>query len=141
MKTGTKKILLIDDDDVILQSVGRFLTLKGGYDVHMASSGLTALKRLEETEYGFDLVVTDLIIPDVSGFGIITLIKKKHPDIPVIAITGWGEIPEKLADEMKADTVIRKPFELNELGKTIDDLLLEQSTIIQTSKTTNEGLM
>jgi len=123
-----KKILLVDDDNTILQSMGRLLTLNG-YDVVMASSGLKALKQLEETGYGFDLVVTDLIMPDVSGLGVITLVKKKHPHIPVIAITGWGEIPEQLADEMKADVVIKKPFELNELGKRIDDLLLKQSAI------------
>ena len=72
---------------------------------------------------GFDLVVTDLVMPNISGVAIISIVKEKYPKVPVIAITGWGEHPEALANEAKADIVLEKPFELDELNHIINDLL------------------
>jgi CheY-like chemotaxis protein len=51
------------------------------------------------------------------------MVKKKFPDIPVIAITGWGEYPEAFATESQAEKVLSKPFELSELNKAINDLI------------------
>ena len=56
----------------------------------------------------------------------ISIIKKRSPNIPVIAITGFGEQPEALAKEAKADVVMEKPFKLNNLHQTIQQLLTEQ---------------
>ena len=126
MTNPLKKILLIDDDGYVLQATKRFLDLRG-YDVTTAPTGLAALKQLE-MQNGFDLIVTDLIMPDVSGFGVISMVKKKCPSMPVIAITGWGEIPEKLASEMKADAILKKPFELIELEETIQNILSKART-------------
>jgi len=132
MTNPLKKILLIDDDGYVLQATKRFLDLRG-YDVTTAPTGLAALKQLE-MQNGFDLIVTDLIMPDVSGFGVISMVKKKCPSMPVIAITGWGEIPEKLASEMKADAILKKPFELIELEETIQNILSKARTKDQTEK-------
>jgi DNA-binding response OmpR family regulator len=62
-------------------------------------------------------------MPDISGVGVISIVKKKYPAVPVIAITGWGEHPEALATEADADLVLEKPFELAELDKNVSDLL------------------
>ena len=62
-------------------------------------------------------------MPNISGVGVISILKKKHPGTPVIAITGWGEHPEALAAEAKADLVLEKPFRLPALDKLINDLL------------------
>jgi len=132
MTNPLKKILLIDDDGYVLQATKRFLDLRG-YDVTTAPTGLAALKQLE-MQNGFDLIVTDLIMPDVSGFGVISMVKKKCPSMPVIAITGWGEIPEKLASEMKADAILKKPFELIELEETIQNILSKARTGDRTEK-------
>jgi len=132
MTNPFKKILLIDDDGYVLQATKRFLDLRG-YDVTTAPTGLAALKQLE-MQNGFDLIVTDLIMPDVSGFGVISMVKKKCPSMPVIAITGWGEIPEKLASEMKADAILKKPFELIELEETIQNILSKARTGDRTEK-------
>jgi DNA-binding NtrC family response regulator len=88
-----------------------------------ASNGLDALKLLEAERTGFDLVVTDLIMPHITGVGLISIIKSKYPKIPVIAITGWGEHPEALATEAKADIVLEKPFDLSELEALVANLL------------------
>jgi DNA-binding NtrC family response regulator len=88
-----------------------------------AENGLDGLKHFENDENGIDLVITDLVMPDISGVGVISIVKKKYPGIPVIAITGWGEHPEALATEADADLVMEKPFELSELDKHVTDML------------------
>jgi len=119
------KLLIIDDDEEILSTLKYFLSTKR-YEVFSASDGLESLKLLETEEQGFDLVITDLVMPDISGVGLIAIIKKKLPGLPVIAITGWGEHPEVLATEAQADQVLEKPFELSELDRLIKDLLSEK---------------
>jgi DNA-binding response OmpR family regulator len=116
------KLLLIDDDESVLANLCYFLRDKK-YDVSSASDGLEGLKLLETEEQGFDLVITDLVMPDISGVGLIAIIKKKFPSLPIIAITGWGEHPEALATEVQVDQVLEKPFELSELDKAINELI------------------
>jgi len=116
------KLLIIDDNKEILTALNDFLSKKK-YDVVSASDGLDGLKLLETEKQGFDLVITDLIMPNISGVGLISIIKKKFPDIPVIAITGWGEHPEALATEAQADRVLEKPFDLSELDTLIREIL------------------
>ena len=118
----TFKLLIIDDNKEILDALCEFLSKKN-YDIIPASNGLEGLKYLEKEKQGFDVVITDLIMPDISGVALISIIKKKYPDILVIAITGWGEHPEALATEAEADHVMEKPFELSELEESIKKLL------------------
>ena len=96
------KLLIIDDSKEVLSVLNRFFSKKK-YDVVSASDGLDGLKLLETEKQRFDLVITDLVMPNISGIGVISIIKKKFPDIPVVAITGWGEHPEALAAEAQAD--------------------------------------
>ena len=116
------KLLVIDDNKEILEALYDFLSKKN-YDVVPASNGLEGLKLIENEKKGFDLVITDLIMPDISGVALISIIKKKYPNTRVIAITGWGEHPEALATEAEADHVLEKPFELSDLEKLIEKLL------------------
>jgi len=124
------KLLIIDDDEEILSTLKYFLSTKR-YEVFSASDGLEALKLLETEEQGFDLVITDLVMPDISGVGLIAIIKKKLPGLPVIAITGWGEHPEELATEFQADQILEKPFELSELDKVINQLISSKKHKLQ----------
>ena len=122
----TYKLLVIDDDEETLAALCDFLRKKN-YDVVSASNGQDGLNLLEKEEGGFDLVITDIVMPDLSGVWVIATVKKKYPNIPAIAITGWGEQPETLATEAQADIVLRKPFKLVDLENTITDLLFKQS--------------
>jgi DNA-binding NtrC family response regulator len=119
---NTFKLLIIDDNKEILDALCEFLSKKK-YDISSANNGLEGLKYLEKAQQGFDVVITDLIMPDISGVALISIIKKKYPDTLVIAITGWGEHPEALATEAEADLVMEKPFELSELEKSLKKLL------------------
>ena len=116
------KLLLIDDDEPVLANLCYFLRDKK-YDVTTASDGLEGLKLFENDQQGFDLVITDIVMPQISGISLISIIKKKFPDTPVIAITGWGAYPEAFAIESQADKVLSKPFGLSELDKAINELI------------------
>jgi DNA-binding response OmpR family regulator len=116
------KLLIIDDDEQLLTVLYDFLS-NLQYDVVSASDGLEGLKLLETEKQGFDLVITDLVMPKISGNYLILIIKQKFPDTPVIAITGWGAYPEAFAIETQADKVLEKPFELSELDEAIKVLL------------------
>lgn len=116
------KVLIIDDTEEVLTALCKYFKQKQ-YEVISASNGLDGLKMIDDQLGGVDLIITDLVLPNISGVAIISIVKKKYPDLPVIAITGWGEHPEALAKEANADVVMEKPFKLPELEKTARKLL------------------
>jgi len=116
------KLLIIDDNEETLKMLHTFFSKKK-YEVASSLSGLDGLKLFESDKKGFDLVITDLVMPNISGVAVISIIKKKNPDTPVIAITGWGEHPESLASEANADLILSKPLQLDELEVFVLDLL------------------
>jgi response regulator RpfG family c-di-GMP phosphodiesterase len=123
--TKKQKLLVIDDSKETVAGLNSFLSQK--YDVITAYNGLDGLKAFETNEADIDLVITDLVMPEISGVGVISIIKKKYPGIPVIAITGWGEHPGALATEAEADLVLDKPFELVDLERHVSELLAKKN--------------
>jgi DNA-binding response OmpR family regulator len=120
------RLLIIDDSEEILAALTDFFTGKK-YTVFSASNGLDGLKLLETEKMGFDLIITDIVMPHISGIGVISIVKDKYPNIPVIAITGWGENPEMLAAEAQADRVMKKPFDLTKLDVLVKDLITDKN--------------
>jgi DNA-binding NtrC family response regulator len=120
------RLLVIDDSEETVAGLEHFF--KKNYEVFTAADGMEGLKLFETETDGFDLVITDLVMPFISGVGVISIIKKKYPGTPVIAITGWGEHPGALATEAQADIVLEKPIELPELDKLVADLLANKHT-------------
>ena len=123
---GKKTILVIEDDQPLLLMLKQFLE-KAGYQVINAIDGLEGLKLLESANY--DLVITDIDMPYVSGVGVISALKEKHPNIPAVAITGFGEEPLEAAKEKKADVMLNKPFEMSILIGHIEKLLYEKAPV------------
>jgi DNA-binding NtrC family response regulator len=119
--TKKQRLLVIDDSKETVAGLNSFLSQK--YEVITAYNGLDGLKAFEMNEGTIDLVITDLVMPEISGVGVISIIKKKYPGTPVIAITGWGEHPGALATEADADLVLDKPFELMDLERHVVELL------------------
>lgn len=119
------RLLVIDDSRETVAGLKSFLSQQ--YDVLTAYNGLDGLKLFEQNEGTIDLVITDLVMPEISGVGVISIIKKKYPATPVIAITGWGEQPGALATEAEADLVIDKPFELADLDREVAELLRKKA--------------
>lgn len=113
-------ILLIEDDPDVRFPIVEYLEHLG-YKVVTAADGMKGLKRLRKG--GYDLVITDVVMPYVSGLGVVTALKEKDPHIPVIAITGYGKEPETAAMEKKADLVLAKPIKMTALKNYAAQLL------------------
>ena len=119
-----KTILVIEDDPDVLATVIKQLQYMG-FEIITASDGMEGLKKLEAG--GYDLVITDIVMPYISGVGVVTTLKEKMPHIPVIAMTGYGKEPEAAAMEKKADIVLAKPIKLSVLKDHIDKLLASKN--------------
>jgi CheY-like chemotaxis protein len=117
--SNKKTILVIEDDPDVLQMIVRHLEHLD-YDVISARDGMEGLKKLETG--GYDMVITDIVMPYISGVGVVTALKEKWPVIPIIAITGYGKEPEAAALEKKADVVLAKPVKMAVLREHIDRL-------------------
>jgi len=119
-KEQKRTILVIEDDPDVLSMILKHLKHQG-FNVVTAKDGMEGLKKLKAG--GYDLVITDIVMPYVSGIGLVTALKESKPEIPVIAITGYGEEPEAVATEKKADLVLSKPVKMSELKDHIARLL------------------
>jgi DNA-binding NtrC family response regulator len=115
-----KTVFIIEDDAHVLDMMRKYFEYLG-YTIITASNGMEGLKVINSQR--FDLVITDIVMPYVSGVGIISVVKEKNPQLPVIAITAYGKSPERLAAEKQADVVLRKPFEMETLKNHVEELL------------------
>ncbi len=115
-----KTILVVEDDPDVLSAIVKNLE-HAGYKIITANDGMEGLKKIKSG--GYDLVITDIVMPYVSGTGVVSALKESNPHIPVIAITGYGEIPETMAVEQKADLVLSKPVRMSDLKEHIAKLL------------------
>ncbi|MCR4289937.1 MAG: sigma-54 dependent transcriptional regulator [Candidatus Scalindua sp.] len=123
------RILLIDDDKNTANGLRKIL-LQDGYDTSCAYTGNEAIS-LIDTEH-FDIVITDMKLPDISGFSIIEKVKKKDPDIPVIMITAFSSLQTAI-DAMKkgADDYLTKPVNIEELELMLKKIREKQLLILQ----------
>ena len=116
------RILIIDDSMETVVGLKDYLGKK--YHVLTAHNGRDGIKKYDKNENRLHLVLTDLILPDVSGSYLISLFKKKTPEMPVIAMTGWeGDPIEEIEAISNADVLLKKPFELEQLDQAIEKFL------------------
>jgi DNA-binding NtrC family response regulator len=119
------KILLCDDEESLCRSLGRILRT-AGHEV-IAVDGPGALSRLRHEH--FDLILTDIRMPGVSGFEILSAARAHAPHTPVIAMSGSAEIPDAVkAMHAGARDFLIKPFEVHALEEAVANLLKPPST-------------
>ena len=118
----TDRLMIVEDDKATLMAMETYFSKKN-YDVTVAENGLEALKFFNQDSQVVDLLITDIVMPEIGGVALITIVRKKFPDMPIIAITGWGEHPEELASEAAADIVLKKPIELPKVERHVCLLL------------------
>jgi GAF domain-containing protein len=105
--------LVVDDEDLVRETIGDLLSL-GSHTTVLASSGEEAL-RLFDAER-FDIVVTDLAMPGLSGWQVARACKDRRPEVPVLLITGWGvELNREELAAHGVDAVLSKPLRVDEI--------------------------
>jgi YesN/AraC family two-component response regulator len=126
------KILLVDDDPLILKGIGCDLEGKG-YHVTTAKSGEKAIKLLNKET--FDLVITDLVMDQIDGIDVLKKSKESNPDTMVIILTGYGDMTSAIdALRLNADDYLLKPCEAEEIyfrvGRCLERLTLKRKVDI-----------
>lgn len=115
------KILVTDDEPSMRQGLADNLEFEG-YQVEVASNGMEALDKLSADDY--DLLILDVMMPELSGFDVCRKLRQEKNTIPVILLTAKGEeIDRVLGLELGADDYIIKPFSLRELLARVKAIL------------------
>jgi CheY-like chemotaxis protein len=125
------------DDEAGVAEVLKLALSRAGHQVETASGGEEAV-RLLRAGASFDVVVTDLGMPGVSGSDVAAEAKKQLPDSKVLVVTGFGsDTEEKLNRLPFVDRVLKKPFSVPDLLKTVETLA-EETPASKTQKTSTK---
>jgi YesN/AraC family two-component response regulator len=125
-------LLIVDDEKEIREMLARHFRLND-YVVHMAENGRLAIEVLERER--IDILITDLLMPEMSGIELLEYVREEAPMIHAIAITGYVTLENALSCmRLGADTIVFKPLEdLSELETAVQaaekDLLLWQTKL------------
>lgn len=118
--------ILVVDDEQNIRNILRESLKKEKHEVFEASSGLEASEILDGN--AIEILITDLVMPGKTGLDLIMEIKEKMPELNIIAISGGGGINGRfdylpIAQLIGANNVIRKPFSIADIKKTVAELL------------------
>ncbi|RKY88398.1 hypothetical protein DRQ09_02905, partial [candidate division KSB1 bacterium] len=131
MLKRNKKILIVDDEENVRDILGEIL-LAEGFKTDQAKNGSEAIKMLEKKKY--DLVITDLMMPEKDGIEVLERAKNLYQDIVVLVLTGHGTLESAIKSlQLGANDYITKPFEvadiLNRVYKALRTQELERENI------------
>jgi CheY-like chemotaxis protein len=119
----SKARILVVDDQPEVASVIRAVLVREGFDAEMAFSGTAALDSLM-SGHRFDLIITDVRMPEMDGFELLRRVRKSTKNLPVILMTGQATPEHRLrALEQGASGYLSKPFEVKALLKSIRQAL------------------
>jgi PAS domain S-box-containing protein len=123
MKTGTEKIMLVDDEENILDTTKNILE-KYGYKITIFKEGQSALQAFSKDPNYFDLVITDMAMPNMAGDRLSAELIKIRPDIPILLCTGFSEtISEEKALSLGIKGFLMKPILMKDLAQKIRKVL------------------
>jgi len=115
------KALVIDDEQIVLDSVSKILKDEN-YEVDVSLSGREGLNQAIQKEY--DIVLTDIRMPDIGGMRVLRDVKRSKPSLPVVIITGYASVKSAVqAMKLGAADYIEKPFTPDQLLKAVDAAL------------------
>jgi two-component system cell cycle sensor histidine kinase/response regulator CckA len=121
--SGSASVLLVEDEDAVRMGGMRALTSRG-YTVHEASSGVEALEVFEQLEGKIDIVVSDVVMPEMDGPTLLGELRKRQPDIKFIFVSGYAE--DAFARNLPTDAqfgFLPKPFSLKQLATVVKEVL------------------
>ncbi|MCA1606550.1 MAG: response regulator, partial [Acidobacteria bacterium] len=120
-------ILVVDDEAAVRETLAEMLGAMG-HRVRLAESGQNALQTMSGTD--FDLVFTDLAMPEMDGWETTREIRKRWPEMNVVLVTGYGTgtIPPAGEDSL-VNGIIGKPFDFSQISETITNILASEPTL------------
>jgi CheY-like chemotaxis protein len=128
LPTGSGHIFLVDDDRSLVE-LGKQMLERLGYQVTTRTGSLEALETFTNQGAKFDLVITDMTMPNLTGTQLAKKMLTLRPDIPIILCTGYSELVDtEKAKEMGISAVLMKPLALRDLAVSIGSVLGKVST-------------
>jgi len=121
--TGSAVILLVEDEEAVRRGGKRMLETRG-YTVHEAGSGVEALSIMEELDGKVDIVVSDVVMPEMDGPTLLRELRKTYPDMKFIFVSGYAE--DAFARNLPPDAkfgFLPKPFSLKQLAVVVKETL------------------
>ena len=135
----SRKVLVVDDDAVVGHSINRVLS-EQGFQVREALSGREALEELGHQN--FDMVFTDIRMPGMDGLDMAARMKKSHPELPVVVMTGFGtEASEKRAHDIGVAGFLRKPLSPESIIENAERVLRERDETLEAIRLSALALM
>ena len=123
MPAGTEQILLVDDEQDIAE-IGRQTLEHLGYSVIVKTRSVDALSLFQEDPEKFDLIITDMTMPVMTGDKLAGEMLKQRPDVPIILCTGYSEhMSEEQAREIGIRAYVMKPYLIQDLAKMVRQVL------------------
>jgi len=116
-----RRILVIDDDPAVRDTICGLLQVFG-HVVLAAASGAEGLRVLETATPQVDLVITDLVMPGMTGWEVARAIKSSRRPLPVVLLTGWGELDQPTGEAGLVDRTLSKPIGSQDLLQVVADL-------------------
>jgi PAS domain S-box-containing protein len=124
-RTGRRAtVLLVEDDDSVRQLTQRVLD-EFGYDVIEARSGVEALARIHEGTTRIDAVVTDVVMPGMSGREMADRLRGTRPGLPVLFLSGYTGDEVMLGEDAPNQSFLQKPYSPDSLAAALDELLAD----------------
>jgi DNA-binding response OmpR family regulator len=131
----TQKILVVDDEKNICDSIKKILSRKG-YSVDNTLNADEAVNKIKNNTY--DLIITDLMMPKISGMELLQIVKEHYPELEIVVITGYASIDTAVeATKLGAADYLPKPFTPVELTETTRKAL-ERRNIVRERKSKNK---
>ena len=121
--SGSATVLLVEDEDAVRMGGMRALTSRG-YTVHEASSGVEALEVFDSLDGKIDIVVSDVVMPEMDGPTLLGELRKRQPNIKFVFVSGYAE--DAFAKNLPADAqfgFLPKPFSLKQLATVVKEVL------------------
>lgn len=122
--TGKSAVVLLVEDEEAVRRGGKRMLETRGYTVHEAGSGTEALDIMDELEGKVDIVVSDVVMPEMDGPTLLTELRKSYPDLKFIFVSGYAE--DAFARNLPADAkfgFLPKPFSLKQLAVAVREML------------------